>query len=87
MALPNVSKGVSKNVMDLITEKYGDLLTKRQKAIISMIHDNPFVFAKDMAVALTVTSRTIYTELSYMQNAKIIRREGSRKTGVWIILE
>ena len=94
----SVSKDVSKRVssdnrnvkdyvIDSVTDKFGDLLTKRQKAIVGLIKDNPFISIKEMALTISVADRTIARDLSIMQKAKIIRREGSDRSGIWVILE
>ncbi len=62
-------------------------LTERQKAIWQMIKKNPFVTAKDIAVKLSVSERTIRRNLSIMQKTKVVRREGNKKQGMWVTLE
>ncbi|MGM9778164.1 MAG: HTH domain-containing protein, partial [Prevotella sp.] len=62
------------------------ILSERQTLIKSLININPNVSAKQMSEVLSVSARTIERELSIMQKAGIIRREGNVKTGVWIIL-
>ena len=52
-----------------------------------MIKENPYITAQIMAEVLTVSERTIERDLSKMQRAGIIRREGSPNTGIWVILE
>ena len=62
-------------------------LSGRQRNIISMIEENPFVTAKEMSVTMSVTKRTIERDLSVLQKAGIIRHEGRVNAGVWVILE
>ena len=62
-------------------------LSDRQRNIISMIEENPFVTAKEMSVTMSVTKRTIELNLSVLQKARIIRHEGRVNAGVWVILE
>lgn len=62
-------------------------LSGRQRNIISMIEENPFVTAKEMSVTMSVTKRTIERNLSMLQKAGIIRHEGRVNAGVWVILE
>ena len=62
-------------------------LSGRQRNIISMIEENPFVTAKEMSVTMSVTKRTIERNLSVLQKAGIIRHEGRVNAGVWVILE
>ena len=81
------NRNVNDYVIDSVTDKFGDLLTKRQKAIVGLIKDNPFISIKEMALTISVADRTIARDLSIMQKAKIIRREGSDRSGIWVILE
>lgn len=62
-------------------------LSDRQRNIISVIEENPFVTAKEMSVTMSVTKRTIERNLSVLQKAGIIRHEGRVNAGVWVILE
>ena len=83
-----------KTVDEVITERDGNVgnvsvrkLSDRQRNIISMIEENPFVTAKEMSVTMSVTKRTIERNLSVLQKAGIIRHEGRVNAGVWVILE
>ena len=62
-------------------------LTERQQLILSTIKANPLVTGKEMSDTLSVTLRTIERDLAVMQKTNIIRREGSDKTGIWVVLE
>ena len=79
------------NVGDLSVTNVGNVsvrkLSDRQRNIISMIEENPFVTAKEMSVTMSVTKRTIERDLSVLQKAGIIRHEGRVNAGVWVILE
>ena len=87
-----------KTVDEVIAERDGNVgvnvgnvsvrkLPDRQRNIISMIEENPFVTAKEMSVTMSVTKRTIERNLSVLQKAGIIRHEGRVNAGVWVILE
>lgn len=71
-----------KTVDEVIAERDGDVgnmsvtnvgnvsvrkLSDRQRNIISMIEENPFVTAKEMSVTMSVTKRTIERNLSVLQ--------------------
>lgn len=60
-------------------------LTERQKFILSMIANDPSLTATEMSVSMSVSARTIERELSLMRKSGIIRREGRRNDGRWII--
>ena len=83
-----------KTVDEVIAERDGNVgnvsvrkLSGRQRNIISMIEENPFVTAKEMSVTMSVTKRTIERNLSVLQKAGIIRHEERVNAGVWVILE
>lgn len=61
-------------------------LTERQKVILSMITDAPSLTAIEMSVSMSVSARTIERELSLMRKSGIIRREGRRNDGRWIVI-
>ncbi|MBO4875648.1 MAG: hypothetical protein J5542_10125 [Bacteroidales bacterium] len=60
-------------------------LTERQKKILSLIKDNPYISATQMSVMLSVIKRTIERELAVMKKNGIIYREGNTRTGRWVI--
>ena len=82
---------VGVNVGNMSVTNVGNMsvrkLSGRQRNIISMIEENPFVTAKEMSVTMSVTKRTIERNLSVLQKAGIIRHEGRVNAGVWVILE
>ena len=61
--------------------------SKRQIIIKEIINQNPMITAQQMSEALSVTKRTIERDLSVLQKAKVIRHEGSDKSGIWVVLE
>lgn len=40
-----------------------------------------------MSISLKVSARTVERDLSVLQKLGIIRREGKRNTGIWVLLE
>lgn len=64
-------------------------LTERQKNIISAIMLNPTItipeLAEKMSGKKTITTRTIERDLAYLQAKGLLRREGGRKNGKWVI--
>ena len=40
-----------------------------------------------MSEVMSVTPRTVERDLSVMQKAGIIRHEGNRRYGIWVVLE
>ena len=62
-------------------------LTERQKVIKDLIKGNPLLSAKQMSEVMSVTPRTVERDLSVMQKSGIIRHEGNRRYGIWVVLE
>ena len=78
-----VNVGVNGGVNKIKTMNF----SKRQIIIKEIINQNPMITAKQMSEALSVTQRTIERDLSALQKAKVIRHEGSDKSGIWVVLE
>lgn len=81
----NVSKPTNENQTD---EKHLSVtdLTERQKVILSMIANEPSLTATEMSVSMSVSARTVERELSLMRKSGIIRREGRKNDGQWVVL-
>ncbi len=60
-------------------------LTERQSSIVSCLAKNPDITARQVAVIMDVPQRTIERELSVLQKMAILHREGSPRTGKWVI--
>ena len=71
----------------LVGNLSGTELSDRQWGICEIIKDNPYTTAEAMSVSLKVSARTVERDLSALQKLGIIRREGKRNTGIWVILE
>ena len=72
---------------ELVGNLSGTKLTGRQWNICAIIKDNPYSTAESMAASLKVSVRTVERDLSALQKLGIIRHEGKRNTGIWVILE
>ena len=59
-------------------------LSNKEK-VLDLLRDNPNITAKEMAEITTLSNRTIKRILADLTNSNIIKREGSRKDGIWII--
>lgn len=55
--------------------------------ILMLITIDPSISANDIGEIMGVTSRTIENYLSKLKDDKVIEREGSRKIGLWKIIE
>jgi len=82
---PSIAKN-GENVHNNIQDK----LTDRQKIILSYLQKDPSLTAKDlsvsMSVTMSVTQRTIERDLADLRNMGIIRRQGRKNDGLWLIL-
>ena len=62
-------------------------INSRQKRIMSLIKLKPAVIVEQMATILSISKRTLERDLSMLQKEGIIKHEGSKKSGIWIVLE
>lgn len=58
-----------------------------QKAIIDMVSSNPNITTTEMAESLSIDRRNIQANIKKLQELGLIRREGGRKNGKWIITD
>ena len=77
ITLPNLQYVVKDVVKDVV---------KEQADIMSIMAENPTVTAAELASMLGLTSRHIQRLIKDLVEKEIIRREGGRKLGKWIIL-
>ena len=64
-----------------------DLLDAKDIALINCIKQNASVTMPEMSVITGISARTVERCLKLMMESNIITREGSRKTGKWIIVK
>ena len=83
--MTNVVSDVVSNVVSNVVSLSQAKLTDRQKKIICLIKENPFVSAHEMSVVLSVVHRTIQRDLSAMQKMGLLIREGNTSAGHWVI--
>ena len=63
------------------------IVNSRQKRIISLIKLKPTIIVEQMTSILSISKRSLERDLSMLQKEGIIRHEGSRKSGTWVVLE
>ena len=80
----NVHRNVHKNVHD--NETNSTVLTKRQKAILTLLKGNGNITLEAIAQKLKVSKKTVYRETTQLQLKKIIERVGSNNNGEWKVL-
>lgn len=76
----NVGANVGANIEDPSNSRY------RRKSIVELIKINPKISAKEIALILNVSDRTIERDLDWLKRNRMIFREGDAKGGWWIIL-
>ena len=79
--LNNENGGLNKNNCHEV------IVNSRQKRIISLIKLKPTIIVEQMTSILSISKRSIERDLSMLQKAGVIRHEGSRKSGIWVVLE
>ena len=62
-------------------------INSRQKRILSLIKLKPAIIVEQMATILSISKRTLERDLSMLQKEGIIKHEGSKKSGIWVVLE
>jgi ATP-dependent DNA helicase RecG len=87
----DIQKG--KNFVKDFVKDFAKDLSERQKVILELINDNPFVSAKEISEKIsektsgkTITERTIQTDIAKLKKMGYLTREGGRKEGRWIII-
>lgn len=66
--------------------KAAEKKNKRQQAIIGLIRTNPQITQAKMAERLSVTTKTIERDTDELETHGIIRYEGDKKSGRWVLL-
>lgn len=84
---PNVVKDVVKDVV-----KEDDVeLSERQINIVGLLSLYPTISVAELTEKMSgknsFTTRTIQRDMAYLQNHNIIKREGGRKEGRWVVLK
>ena len=89
-ASENTDSNVVKDVVKDVVKEIEVELTERQLSIIALLALNPIItipeISKKMSGKNSVTTRTIQRDIAYLQNHNIIKREGGRKEGRWVVL-
>lgn len=61
-------------------------LTERQLLILDYIRQDETITRKDLSLKIKVSDATIKRELSFLQDNNVVKHEGGRKDGRWVIL-
>ena len=81
------TKGDTKGGTQGGTKDVTKQLSERQKFILQLIEEDAFVTTNEMSLKTGVTTRTIKRGIEYLQEQRIIVREGGREEGRWIIVD
>ena len=57
------------------------------KAIVQAIQDNPKITQKDICVKTGIPLRTVKRTMSELQKAGKLRREGTNRSGLWVVID
>ena len=76
----NTTEKMSDVVLNVVTNV---VLNKMEQATLSIIKENPWVTAEQLATLLSKSSRTVQRYLDSLQKKNVILRTGSKKDGRW----
>ncbi len=77
----NVVENVADNVADSLN------LSSTEQAILNHLELSPELSAKKLASLLHKTSRTIQRNINSLKEKGVLKREGSDRSGRWIVLK
>jgi predicted HTH transcriptional regulator len=80
-----VENGVVDNVVDDVVDNVVDAISQKEQEIIRFISENKKITAKEMALKLDLTQRTVQRYLKSMQEKEMIKRVGTDNMGYWKI--
>ena len=62
------------------------MIQERLVKLISILDENPNTLKKDLALQLKISIPTVSRDLKFLTDLKILRREGAKKTGSWVVI-
>lgn len=80
----NVADNVVENVADSAVMKR---LSATEKTILEYLRVSPELSAKELAVRIHKTPRTIQRNINSLKEKELLQREGSDRNGKWIVLK
>ena len=63
------------------------VLSNRQKKIVDLLTENPHIIVDVIAKSLSVSEKTIRTDMEYLKSIGVLKRSGGRKKGQWLIIQ
>jgi predicted HTH transcriptional regulator len=61
--------------------------TEKQRIILNTINENPAITIDALSETLAVKKRTLERDIAELQKCGILKREGGKKNGVWVIVQ
>lgn len=77
---------VNRKNVGVKSKNVGVNLTLNQRKIYDMIKGNPSIAHMTIATTLSITTKTAKRATKTLREYGLIRREGSDKTGKWVII-
>jgi len=75
---------IVENIVDSIVENN---ITEVQKAIVTLMNDNPKINIKLPAETVGIAPRNVQVHIKTLKNLGIIKRVGPAKGGHWVVLD
>ena len=85
-SLVSTDTDVPVNVPVIVPVNVGVKLTATQRKTLELIGNNPSITHAELSEILSLTERTVRRATKSLRAAGLLRREGSDKTGVWIVV-
>ncbi|MDY6347583.1 MAG: ATP-binding protein [Bacteroidales bacterium] len=93
LALPTIESefgGTSVHIQRKVEKTLTDVetmdITERQKRIVVLLAENPSIGFEELAEKLSVSRRTVASDISALKKKNVIQRVGSDKNGQWEIV-
>lgn len=62
-------------------------LTKGEQRVLNMIRKDNHATAQSIADDLCISQRAVQLHLKSLKTKEVIKRDGSDKTGIWVIIQ
>ena len=69
-----------------INEHLNKQINTRQQQLFSVLKETPTLTIPELAERMDCSVATIRRDLAHLQKLGIVRREGSRKAGAWVVV-
>ena len=70
-----------------VGEKVGEALTNNQRQILTLLHDNPRMAAREVAQRIGISSRKVEENIAKLKALKLLKRIGPAKESYWQVTE